>query len=103
MIELDQDQYDALTEALDNFSWDDEAMSIHPDYSGRGMYGASCLGVSVERIEGFELGVALGQSNLDVDDWDCRSDSLGLGTIYYWPNVKIADDVVQIDYSERWQ
>lgn len=71
---------------------------IRDDYSGRGMYGDTCIGVTFDQYGGneMELGVLLGQK-LDADDAyalarNARSDSMGLGTIIYFPNFKFEDE-----------
>lgn len=46
-------------------------------YSGRGMYGAYCVGVSLDSISESD-GIPLSGS---------RTDSMGKGIIVYWPNV----------------
>lgn len=47
-------------------------------YSGRGMFGRECVGVSLRRGDYGEGLPSAGQ----------RRDSLGLGEIAYWPSVK---------------
>jgi hypothetical protein len=58
------------------------------DYSGRGMYGDSCVGVTCGRdhSEG-EVYQAVG-----VNGSSAHRDSMGLGTILYWPKAKLVDD-----------
>ena len=55
-------------------------------YSGRGMYGKVCAGISCEDsvnciVEAAECGIR-GE----------RVDSLGLGYIVYWPNIAYSKD-----------
>jgi hypothetical protein len=69
--------------------------SLYPDYSGRGMYGSQCFGIetSLNRFEvGVELALALAAADGgDMSDLarelatDARTDSMGLGTIIYFP------------------
>jgi hypothetical protein len=66
---------------------------IYERYSGRAMYGEQCFGV-VCAIGDFALFcAALGSS---ADDWDfvggCRTDDLGLSTIFYFPGVQLDGD-----------
>lgn len=69
-------------------------------YSGRGMYGATCLGVSTDDTIGKFVADAIDQAELfDVDltalAWvfrRMRSDSLGLGSILYFPGVAYVGD-----------
>ena len=76
--------------------WDagDIEMSVRP-YSGRGMYGKECVGVEVDDI--FTLALALGDANNgNIDLFQLgtpRSDSMGLGTIYYWPRLEWPEGV----------
>ena len=70
-------------------------------YSGLGMYGRSCLAIDCDR------GVSLGdvfsvvltavEGEDDTSDlqeaFQCmRSDAMGLGTIYYFPNVPYVEE-----------
>jgi hypothetical protein len=47
-------------------------------YSGRGMYGRECVAVSLDQDD----------NGHDLPDEGCRTDSLGLGKIIYWPWAK---------------
>lgn len=54
-------------------------------YSGRGMYGAQCLGVTTEYPNSvIEDAGAAGIKG-------ARQDSMGLKTIVYWPNIGVPD------------
>lgn len=74
-------------------------------YSGRGMYGRKCLGVSCDSesykdmMEAILDGVAQAASQ---DNWsvvddvkeamrNLQQDNLGMGTIVYWPRVEYAE------------
>lgn len=69
-------------------------------YSGRGMYGRECLGVDIDRGSSFldKLADVLESATEDeiqtIADGirDSRQDTMGLGSIIYWPNVKWEDD-----------
>lgn len=50
-------------------------------YSGRFMYGKNCVGVALNR---WDIGKDLPQKGKQID-------SLGLGTIVYWPDVEWKD------------
>lgn len=55
-------------------------------YSGRGMYGRQCVGVSAESP--FEVGVALGLAlGEEARDLRVASDTLGRDTVLYFPGV----------------
>jgi len=59
-------------------------------YSGRGMYGSSCVGVDVEDLGHlFQLGYELAANSPDPDGTypsAPSSDSMGMGYILYWRN-----------------
>lgn len=81
-----------LEDALRVADLDEDA--IRDDYSGRFMYGDTCLGIVCDNDSQFALiCAALGAT---ADDWDfvgrVRSDSMGLGVIYYFPGVGISED-----------
>jgi hypothetical protein len=69
------------------------------EYSGRGMYGRKCLAVTtnIDSVHSLQLGfyiahVAAEQGLLDeteniLSDNDTKEDSMGLGTVIYWPRV----------------
>lgn len=62
-------------------------------YSGRGMYGKSCIGVETDDI--FELGFQIG-SALSGEDIGhippCKTDSMGRDSIVYWPDLAWPED-----------
>ena len=80
----------------------DSSFSLHTTYSGRGMYGRKCFGVSsygtsADVLMRF-LGELLGQcqSTLvvfvgELSQYHISSDNLGLDTIIYWPDVEWPD------------
>ena len=84
-----QEAVEELKAAVDNWNTDadsDEQVRWHPDYSGRFMYGAQCVGISSDAY-------TLAQVWTDVSR-DGRNalgkptmDSMGLGSIWYWPGV----------------
>lgn len=67
-------------------------------YSGRGMYGKTCLGIDCELGELLTLALELGAltaepgpiggaaRTLRLDR--VSTDSMGRGTIYYWPGIE---------------
>lgn len=83
--------------------WDVE---VRMEYSGRGMYGKSCLGVVTE--DAFSLAASLGGLLRGEDDALIYAeevelveyllthapsfDSLGLSSIYYWPGLQVIED-----------
>lgn len=83
-----------------------EGVTYHKGYSGRGMYGRSCIGISGSRRECnavikaciVELhNEAQDESNDDVDYdfemaleliFDYSADIMGCGMIVYWPGMQ---------------
>ncbi len=70
------------------------------DYSGRGMYGAHCVGVDAER-PGDIMGISadLIRAGLTADDLESLGDALctdgmGRGIIVYWPALKLTAEQV---------
>lgn len=94
-------QGDALRRAL----YDADAEASIDEYSGRAMYGAQCLGIVTDRNPvAVMMRVVLGLWDCGEDDlavWlaerDCRLDSMGLGTVIYWPGIALPDGFVTDD------
>jgi hypothetical protein len=93
----------ALQEILESQSLKGEAGDFEVrEYSGRSMYGKKCLAVvtGVDSIHSFELGVRVGRAaalSNDFDDiedamLDTREDSMGHGSVMYWPRVPFIKD-----------
>lgn len=58
-------------------------------YSGRGMYGIECVGVSADsQGEVIDLCVELADHDLGAKLPAPSFDSLGLGVIAYWPRIE---------------
>lgn len=80
--------------------WD---IDVRTDYSGRGMFGKGCLGLVTSRTgwwlanevrEAQEYTTYAEQDEL-LDyllTHEPLVDSMGLGTIYYWPSVQVIED-----------
>lgn len=98
MTTLTRDEYRELT-----YSFDD----VRSDYSGRGMYGDTCLGYvgSEPHLFIFDLAKLLVERDSGESDADeirdkmerlglGRTDSMGYETIYYFPSITVesADD-----------
>lgn len=89
--------------------YDIDAGDIRTDYSGRSMYGRTCLGYTGSDIVlfTFRLAVETVRAEMDADDedepslWDVeeklhefgepRSDAMGRGAIFYWPGVTVEE------------
>lgn len=65
-------------------------------YSGRAMYGKTCVAIVGDDLNMFKFGLALGaqadEDTMPIDDLlyeaeNMKQDSMGLGTVYYWPRV----------------
>jgi hypothetical protein len=70
-------------------------------YSGRGMYGETCLSVRLKDSNGignliYNLVYASKDGDLDEEDIRClrnfQTDSLGLGMVAYFPNIPYEGD-----------
>ena len=74
-------------------------------YSGRGMYGRNCVGVTLGRnseYTEFGLGVALALAlGEEAADLQARTDSMGLGSIVYFPNVRWPEGRKDSDESDE--
>ncbi len=65
------------------------------NYSGRGMYGATCVGIVMNPSDMLQLGANISA----LDDQELRSllmykystDSMGYDTIIYWPGITCDD------------
>ena len=83
---LSDDELDTLTDYASDLDF-----TVRTGYSGRCMYGATCVGI-VGRGEATEV---IGYINEDHPDLAAkllrgmRTDSMGLSTIYYWPNLTV--------------
>lgn len=74
----DEDEKRRLIEGIAERNPD---ISLHTDYSGRGMFGDTCYGLSGDE---HEIVRAMERENLP----DGTKDQLGLGVIIYWPSVE---------------
>ena len=114
-MEISRKLYDCLTQVAE----DDEEFEIrfHDDYSGRCMYGARCFGVSgnacaIQDLYYFMHRIAKGLVTEDegiikeADDFfECSGsvswDSLGMGTIYYFPDVTVEEEENEEDNEDE--
>lgn len=68
-------------------------LTFHSDYSGRGMYGRTCLGVSGSEADLWQFALYLGNANegelLDIFSEAPSVDNLGNDRIWYWPNLNV--------------
>lgn len=89
-IEITNENLERLAQMLDLDSGD-----VRRDYSGRGMYGASCVGLVVD-VPDVVIGVALREIFDEDEAWELAraacSDSMGRSTIVYFPGLVVAQD-----------
>ncbi|MBV6513918.1 MAG: hypothetical protein FMNOHCHN_03500 [Ignavibacteriaceae bacterium] len=80
---------------FENLAWDIGG-EVYENYSGRGMYGKTCMGITVEELENclFRLGRMSGEldSELSKALENFRTDSLGRSFIIYFPKIQKAVD-----------
>lgn len=84
-----------VEEAIKNFISENEQYSLYENYSGRGMFGRTCLGVIVQRNDSFidfiiKLTKYLDDNGIEDVDFSLEGvsyDALGLDTIVYFPNI----------------
>lgn len=84
-----------VEEAIKNFISENEQYELYENYSGRGMFGRTCLGIIVQRNDSFiDFIIKLTKylDDNDVDDIDFKLegatyDNLGLDTVVYFPNI----------------
>lgn len=84
-----------VEEAIKNFVNENNQYQLYENYSGRCMFGRTCLGVIVQQNDSFmDFIIKLTKylDDNDVDDVDFKLegatyDNLGLDTIVYFPNI----------------
>ena len=85
-----------LQTALEELQKDGFDFTIR-SYSGRFMYGKSCLAIAGEFLNIFHIGVEVGRK-LDSSDFNWKElesfcyDSMGLGMVYYWKRIPYEED-----------
>ncbi len=77
---------------LDDFSslaWDIGG-EIYEDYSGRGMFGKTCMGITVDELENslFRLGKESADYEFSKELENFRTDNMGKGSIIYFPQIQ---------------
>lgn len=78
--------------------------STRTDYSGRGMYGSTCVGIVASDL--LQLGAAIARVVEDNDELrdellsNSRTDSMGYDTIVYWTRVTCNDAPEDEDEDE---
>jgi len=76
-------------------------------YSGRFMFGKQCLAIDGDDINpillGYCIGLVAADEGVDLsgDLMGMRSDSMGLGMIYYWPYIEFEGDEDALDVDDE--
>lgn len=101
---LTTDEFDAIADVV---VWEDVG-EMYPGYSGRGMYGDRCLGITGDS---WQIARAMdkvirtlrdmGHDDLAdfLDNTSPCADSLGMRAICYWPMLRTDDEL--IEYAEK--
>lgn len=85
-FQLSSEQFEAVQ---------DQFNDVRDDYSGRGMYGATCVAVVgdaatfadfIQAVTEVTGGAVRARSLASI----CRQDSMGFDTVYYWPGLTVA-------------
>ena len=64
-------------------------VDIRDDYSGRYMYGATCLAVVGDNYVLDVFMDAAWYYGIDVSLRNMSEDSMGLSSVFYWPHVRV--------------
>ena len=90
-MKLTPNQYDDFA----NLAWDIGG-EVYENYSGRGMFGKTCLGITVENLEKalFKLGRMATSEDLEfvTELENFRTDNLGRDYIIYFPSIECEDE-----------
>ena len=88
---LTNEDIDVIEEILEDLD-----VKIHRNYSGRGMYGASCFGISTSSklwdiaiVLNQDMGLPSGHGLRELFHSPPNSDSLGHDSIFYWPKIVV--------------
>jgi hypothetical protein len=69
---------------------DIEPRQLRFDYSGRFMFGKSCLGLTGELRDLAEfLLYVVPETGIDAEWQDVKMDSMGMNMIFYWPSIQV--------------
>lgn len=91
MIQLTHEHIDAIEDILWTTT---DGGEIREDYSGRGMFGDQCFGITLDGGgDLFKFAMLVGKNELLSEVFEDagppNSDSMGLGVIYYWPRLAV--------------
>lgn len=107
-IQVTRELLDGIEDRFYNQTEDTDA-TIRTDYSGRGMYGAQCVGVVTSRLGdalvfAWAVAITLAEQDLIDDVYfdsedvfsavarDIEQDSMGRSAIYYWPMLTLTTE-----------
>lgn len=93
----------ASTEFLMNYGSEDDETQIRDNYSGRGMYGETCVGVVGSSVATaiqfmYALAEVLHDDEYDQKDFvlemaeAIRTDNMAFNTIFYFPGYTVSDE-----------
>lgn len=100
-VQISRMQLDKVMESLEDIlAGSYEEARVSPGYSGRGMYGATCIGVEHGRGIAapaaflFLVAEILGLDFIDflIEVGGGETDSMGLGVITYWRGLTLLDE-----------
>jgi hypothetical protein len=84
---IDIDTLEAIAEQVNG--------DVRANYSGRGMYGDTCVGITHANQDAL-LGVVIGAMvDPELALWmghNARTDDMGLNTITYWPGLTLNEE-----------
>jgi hypothetical protein len=95
-IQLTRDQFDSIKDQVEDFDYN---ARVRAHYSGRGMYGRTCIGVVHDDANTpaaflYILAEELGRDFLDLlAEVGSAQDSMGLSTITYFSGLSVEGDV----------
>lgn len=103
-ITLTDEQVEMLVASLEEAS----PLATIMRYSGRAMYGAQCLAIDTDYPEETVMGVVYDlmadatEASSDLArllavKHDVRTDSMGMGTVVYWPSIALPESFVEED------
>ena len=109
---------EAIARLLEEYAEQFGEVSFYNDYSGRGMYGRKCVGLSgslrdcmqviAEVIKDAHLCEQLNFNDVVDTLLDAQQDSMGRGVILYWPEITALEEPQeghdgQPDEAQEWE
>lgn len=106
-MELTEHQFNILNDAIVNYSYGYGDNGRMISYSGRFMYGRSCLGIAAEYPFNALAAILMFVVDHDSDlaamlaTNTINHDSLGLSTVIYWPALSIPANLAVTLYADN--